>query len=1224
MKTFALRITQHVLQGLTALTITMGTASTYAVDLSSVPLTTSTATAVRPNLNFVLDDSGSMGWEYMPDHAGRANLCKSSSNWNATLCTHGDPPFANSDFNGIYYNPNITYTAPVNGDGSFKPDQFRMLSGVKKWDQVQTEPYLNPSSIINLETGFPDRVWCNTEDPSGSAVTNSSLGTSTVCRRNGYNYTGSPTATVGYNYPNSTYKYLASNYVSASLSTTAPYYYTVASIQWCKDTALLSCQVRKDATYKYAKYGAFTRRDITTTKCPSPSGCPVSGRTYENEMTNFANWYAYYRIRLSMAKSSVGRAFASLDDSYRVGFMTIHTTAAGPLYLPITTFNAANKVTWYNKLYSITASGGTPLREALSTAGRMFAGKVLTDPMEYSCQKNFTILSTDGFWNGSALPLTVGGTAIGNVDNSVARPKYDGGLLAGTSAGTSAGGANTLADAAYYYYASDLRDTGFSNCTSPSSGLNVCDNNVPPSKKDPASHQHMTTFTIGMGLDGLLEYRPDYDTATAGDYYAIKSGSKNWPSPFADNPTAIDDLWHAAVNGGGTYYSAKNPQALTDGLGDALRDVGSKDGAAAAASTSNPQVTTKDNYIFSSNYRTVSWDSIVKRQRINTATGELIPTVDWEAGSILNTMVSGASDVRTIYMFSGAAANKLKNFEWASMTAAEKVNFDVAAWADPATKLSHWAALSSAGQTAGKASGALVGYLRGRTGLEDDVGSPELSFRGRDSAMGDIVNAETVFLRDSPNDYVDAGYETFKSSIVPSYLARREGVLFGAANDGMLHAFNATTGRELWAYVPTVVLPNLYKLADKNYAHEFYVDGTPIVGDVYDGSNWRTILVGGLNKGGKGYYALDVTDPANPKALWEFCDDSAMCTQTDANVGYGYGTPVIAKLDNGSGTGAWVVIVTSGYNNADGKGYLYVLDPVTGAKKFPAITTSCTGSNCGLAKISPWIKSAEDSTAMRVYGGDLAGSMWRFDINNTIAPAGLEAFKLAQAGNSATGLIQSITTKPELGDLNGTPIVFFGTGRFIGVSDKADMSINSFYAVKDDLTALVGLGTLRTNAGMVKQTLTAGVNAEGKNIRTNSNNAVDWSTKLGWYLDFPVGGERAFTDPVLALGTVSFTTNIPASGDPCSGGGISWLYQLDWKTGGAVLTADKSSTGLLVAAEFLANEFATRPVLVQLPSGKVVQLVQLNKGGDKSIVVDGLVFTVPARGRRSGWREIIE
>ena len=1221
MTTIALRRLQEILQILAGFTIAIGTVNTLGVDLSSVPLTTSTSTSVRPNVNFILDDSGSMGSDFMPDHVAGEKLCKSSSAWNNAYCDNGDPPFSNADFNGVYYNPKIDYKVPVNGDGTYKPDQVRISAGVKKWDQVQTDPFGSSSSTINLETSFQDQVWCKSSaSSSDTTFANSTSPTSTKCRRNGFAYTASPTVSAGYNYPDGTYNNNASAMGVSAVA--GPYYYTVASIQWCKDTALASCQTRKDPLYKYAKYGAFTRINITATNCTST--CPVSGRTYENEMTNFANWYAYYRTRLNMAKSSVGRAFATLDDNYRVGFMTIHTTDTSTRYERIKTFDSAQKLKWYNRLYGITTTGSTPLRAALSNAGRMFAGKLFDDPMEYSCQKNFTIMSTDGFWNGSEIGLTIGGTAIGNVDNSAARPKYDGGLLATTSAGTSAGGADTLADTAYYYYKTDIRDTGFSNCTSPNTGLDVCLNNVPPSKNDPASNQHMTTFTIGLGVDGLLEYRSDYQTAPTGDYASIKSGAKDWPSPKADDLTAVDDLWHAAVNGGGVYYSAKNPQALADGLGDALREVGSKDGAAAAASTSNPQVTTKDNFIFSSNYRTVFWDSTIKRQRLNTVTGDLISTVDWEAGSLLNTTVSTSSDTRTIYMFNGAASNKLKNFSWASMNTAEKAYFDIASWADPTTKLSHWATLSSTGQSAGKTAGALVGYLRGQTGLEDDAGNTDIPFRGRESALGDIVNAETLFLRESPFEYADAGHAAFRNSIIPAIPARKTGVLFAASNDGMLHAFNAVTGIEMWAYVPTIVLPNLYKLADKNYSHEFYVDGTPIIGDVFDGTNWRTILVGGLNKGGKGYYALDVTDPASPKALWEFCDNAALCSQTDANIGYSYGSPVIAKLDNGSGTGDWVVMFTSGYNNADGKGYLYVLNPVTGATKFTPIVTSCTGSNCGLSELSPWVKAIDDNTAMRVYGGDLEGSMWRFDINNTIAPSGREAFKLAQAGNPGTGLIQSITSKPELGNLNGTPVVFFGTGRLIGVSDKGDSSINSFYAVKDDISATTGLGILRTNSGMVKQTLTAGVSKDGKNIRTNSNNPVDWTTKSGWYLDFPVAGERDFTDPILALGTISFTTNIPALGDPCSGGGISWLYQLDWKTGGAVLSADKTSSGQLIAAEFLANEYATRPVLVQLPNGKIVQLVQLNKGGDKSIVVEGLSFVGPAKGHRSGWREIIE
>ena len=351
MKIFALRRTQYLLQGLAGLTIAVGVANSLAVDLSSVPLTTSTATAVRPNVNFILDDSGSMGSDFMPDHVSGEKLCKSTANkWNDAYCDNGDPPFANSDFNGIYYNPKIDYKVPVNADGSFKPDQVRVASGVKRWDQVQTDPFGSTSSTINLEIGFPDLVWCNTNSPSSIEVNTSALATNTVCRRNGYAYASGSTVAADYNYPNSTYKNLKS-------INGGPYYYSAASIQWCKDTALLSCQARKDPTYKLAKYGVFTRRDITVTACAL--GCPVSGRTYENEMTNFANWYAYYRTRLNMAKSSVGRAFAGLDDSYRVGFMTIHTTDTSTRYERIKTFDSAQKTKWYNRLYGITTTGST-------------------------------------------------------------------------------------------------------------------------------------------------------------------------------------------------------------------------------------------------------------------------------------------------------------------------------------------------------------------------------------------------------------------------------------------------------------------------------------------------------------------------------------------------------------------------------------------------------------------------------------------------------------------------------------------------------------------------------------------------------------------------------------------------------------------------------------------------------------------------------------------------
>ncbi len=1228
MNTHLLHFTSRLVARLLAAPLLLAYCTAQGTDLSNTPLTTSTATAMRPNILFVIDDSGSMASNYMPDYVNDT-LCRkaTSSGW-STSCTEGDPPYFSADFNGIYYNPTFSYKPPVNADGTSRAEQFRLASGVRRYDQVQSDPFLSPGSTSNLETNFPDKLWCTTNNPTAAQKSSASLPTSTVCRRNGLVYTAAPAVAANYNYPNTTY----SNQVGV---TGAPYYYTLASIQWCTAWTGGTCQARRNSAtgYTFPRYGVFTRTDITATTC-TPT-CP-SGRTYDAEMTNFANWYAYYRTRIALMKTGVGRAFAGLDDSYRSGFMTIHTSKSDDSdYVPIRTFNAAQKTAWYDKLYSIQPGSGTPLRSALSTAGLMYAGKgipKLLDPVEYSCQKNFTILSTDGLWNGDSGFKVDGSSAVGNQDNNLAtmpRPKYDGNLSPTTFATDSNfGGSDTLADISAYYYNTDLRTSALGNCVGALGGAtDVCNNNVPPSRKDPASHQHMTTFTIGLGVDGIRAYRPDYETASTGDFAQIRSGALNWPIPQGNDDTTIDDLWHAAVNGGGTYYSAKNPQALSDGLGDALREVGTRTGAAAAASTSNPQITTTDNFVFSANYRTAFWDSVVRRRRINIATGAINKEIDWEAGAILNTMTDATQDTRNILIFKSGAPDNLAQFSAANLSPAQTAYLDINSWADPATKLSQWAGLSVAGQTAAKSPGALVNFIRGRTGLEDDVGNPDLPFRGRENIMGDIVNAETLYVGKSEFRYLDAGHEAHVTWTANT--SNRQRTLFAAANDGMLHAFNAETGREMWAYIPSMVIPNLHKLADKNYTHEFYVDGTPEVGDVFVGGVWRTILVGGLNKGGKGYYALDVTNPATPKALWEFCDNATMCpTTNDANVGYSYGNPIITKL----GT-EWVVLVTSGYNNADGKGYLYALNPITGVKQF-SIATPCSGVNCGISKISGWIDSYQNNKTERVYAGDLEGSLWRFDVNNTIAPAGRDAFKLAILGNPP-GVLQSITTKPELSKVDNVPVVFVGTGRFLGVSDKVDTTVNSFYAIKDDLAT--AHGKIQGNSSFVKQTLTAGVSLTGQNILTNSNTAVDWSTKSGWYLDLPNSGERLFTDPVVSLGTLTFTTNIPTLGDPCSGGGISWLYELNWRTGGSVISAERTSTGQIISATYLANEFATRPVMVQLPNGKMISIIQLNKGDTVNAagteVTSGtssgtlsMQSTVPDRvqGRRAGWRAIVQ
>ena len=189
----------------------------------------------------------------------------------------------------------------------------------------------------------------------------------------------------------------------------------------------------------------------------------------------------------------------------------------------------------------------------------------------------------------------------------------------------------------------------------------------------------------------------------------------------------------------------------------------------------------------------------------------------------------------------------------------------------PATGLSQFCTsgicLTSAEQT--NAAGApLVNYLRG------DRTNEGTFFRARKHVLGDIVSSEARYVKAPQFSYSDPGYSAYKTA-----QSSRQAAVYVASNDGMLHAFNADTGRELWAYIPEMVLPELYRLADKNYSqnHRYFVDGTPEVGDVCTSNCtnpatavWKTILVGGLNGGGKGYYALDITNPASPVLLWEF------------------------------------------------------------------------------------------------------------------------------------------------------------------------------------------------------------------------------------------------------------------------------------------------------------------------------------------------------------------
>lgn len=997
-------------------------------------------------------------------------------------------------------------------------------------------------------------------------------------------------------------------------------------------------------------------------KASTRTDCAGSTCTYTEELTNFANWYAYYRTRIQMMKTSAGQAFTNIGSNYRVGFTTINNNSgsantSGTNYVRITDFTSSAKSTWYNMFYSISPTGATPTRASLSIAGRIFAGKnpyglsSSDDPMIYSCQQNFVILTTDGYWNETnetAVTQINGSTRVNNQDNvssTVSRPQYDGNgasdscpsggsCLGATCQGStnnnsSYSSCNTLADVAEYYYTTDIRDqTAFNNCTGAkdSSGntYDVCANNVPSGSLDTAKTQHVTLFTLGLGVDGLLNYVSDYQTATSGDFYAISQGNNDWPQVKNNDITGVDDLWHAAVNGRGQYFSARNPTSLSSGLATALAGVSARLGAGAAAATSNLEPVTGDNYAYVASYTTVKWYGNLEARQVNTQTGVVDGAAIWcetdisanattgatDCSGQMKALVGTTSDSRNIYFYDSSKSNKLSSFTWNNLSSSQKCLFDISASTScsPKVTLSQYSTLSTT-QKANATGANLVNYLRGQYGYEirDSNSVDNQIFRQRTSALGDIVDSQPVYVKKPYFTYTDPGYATFQTNN-----ASRTGMVYIGANDGMLHAFNASTGVEQWAYVPHQVMAQMYLLADSNYAnlHRYMANGAPSIGDICvsncndtSAATWKTILVAPFNGGGAGYYALDITDPANPQALWEI--DSS----TDANLGYSYGAPVVTK----DASGNWVVLVTSGYNNnsatgSTGKGYLYVINPTTGAIKNKLATTAGdTTTPSGLSKISAWADyPTQNNQATYIYGGDLLGNMWRFDFNNNVVA------KIATL-TDPSGTAQPITTRPELtsiSDTNGTErVIYVVTGEYLTLGDLTNTQTQTVYAFKDLYDSQGTITSPRTS--LVKETIAVDANGTTRSVATNSNTADLSGSDLGWYVDLPESGERGNIDPALIAGSLLVPSNVPES-NVCTAGGHSWLNVFDYKKGAVKTVSIYSANAIIVGM-----------VVLQVAGGFVVNVTNSDNPTpmlEQNVPWQGITGAV--LGHRVNWREL--
>lgn len=1248
-----------------------------ASDIAPSPINYLISSQVKPNIYFVLDDSGSMQWSYLGDEVV-INGYEKTVGYRSYLC------------NKIYYNPLVNYEVPVKADGSAYPAQ--------DFNAALYDGFKPDSVAVDLATNF---VAWRTANSTLSIPPN----TTTVTYHSdcSTNY-GAPCTTSNNDYPNRP----EPAYYFVYQGTQANRLGDSSSEDHCLNSSLSS-----------------NWRKIVVGSNSGPGSA--------DERKNFANWYSYYRTRILSMKTAVGRAFRDMGSQFRVGFSTIgysgvNSNNAG--FLKISDFDAAHKQLFYQKLYAINPLASTPLRAALAKAGRLYAGKLLTgadDPVRFSCQQNFTILSTDGYWNtnwesGSYGPKKIDGiTDVGNQDHDLPRPLYDGGLMAvpiraakltirpsstskepymvvyaikvdgkdlmsvGTQVDIGAGAdsdflssllaggvatninqqgyravaqgkdiyiiapqstsqnlgvpeveqygnidvsiepfkdiprnngtSNSLADVAAYYFRTDLRQPAFSNCFTE---RDVCINNVPiPQGSRDGNFQHMVTHTLGLGASGSLHYREDYPEASSGDYAEIVNGRRDWPDPmFFSGPERVDDLWHAAVNGGGRYFNASNPESLSKALADTLSAIRASIGAAAAASTSSQQPVEGNNRVFSSRYRSIYWDGDVEARRINLSDGTLSVAIEWSASNQLDALIGSQSDRRKIWMQSLTDAGQIKNFLWSELSAAEKVLFQNRCAS--VSKLSQCQNLSSTKQA--EFSGErLLNYLRGQYGFEDRVENYLKLFRRREHTLGAVMSAQPIYVGQPAFRYADENYGIFRDK----EQVNRKGMLYVAANDGMIHALDAGTGVEAWAFIPAAVLPDLYKLADTQFGQQstYVLDGTPVAGDVCPGpapvrcaaTDWRTILVTGLGSAGREFFALDVTNPDNPKSLWRFNPSN------DSDLGFAMGRPVITKRRDGR----WVVALTSGYNNiqpGSGQGVLFILDAYTG-ELLQKITTGqgSATSPAGLAQINAWIDSTLDNTVSRFYGGDLLGNIWRFDIDDLYPPSGKEAVLIASLIQDRTA--QPITTRPELSEVRiGTqrlPVITVGTGSYLGMTDLAVRSVQSIYTIKDELAAK-GYGDIRASKNLVQQTLLHGASAN--ELIGATTQAVDWQNNAGWYVDLNTiqnSGERITLDPEQQLGVLRVVSNVPDQ-TACRSAAQSWIYEFDYLTGSYLPLA----TGRIVARKVSDTSLIAGMRTVALGQ-KVIGLLTDESGAVLSVSSVAPASTVNAV-KRVTWRELDE
>lgn len=883
----------------------------------------------------------------------------------------------------------------------------------------------------------------------------------------------------------------------------------------------------------------------------TPSG--NTSALQQAELRNFANWYQYHRSRNKMAKAGASEAFGRLGRNYRVGFDTIWNRGGG-------TASPAGATPAYPIPYA--SNGGRFESNSRDTfySRLQAAGASGNTPLKGALQRAARYFQTDDPWkvNSTGAMLTCRQNfAILTTDGYW---NDDSGYVAVGNADASTN--RDVDNNAPQYpdtFTDTLADVAYKYWSTDLRASMA--NNVLTSAADPADWQHMVTFGVSIGLQGTLN--PELAPPNPWNVDPTTGGT---------GPKRIDDLWHASLNGRGKFVVANNSDRFAEALIGALSAIDSRSASGSNIASSSTKTDTST-LTFVAGFTSGTWAGDLIASPFNSALTGVSTTPDW---ILSQTFAAGRANAnfanRTVLTRKGGAAALF--------------NSSLATASDFAVRT---------GQTDAATAAENIAYLRGDRSRE--VGQAGGTLRRRTHPIGDIVNSSPAYAEDTKTVYI-------------------------GANDGMLHAINADSadtsnrGKVLFSYVPKGIdYTAMASLSATAYEHRYFVDGQIDVTSRANQGNGRNILVAALGRGGRGVFALDVTNPTamtTSSALW---DETTQDTTTEPNMGYVLGRVLIRK-GNGDKTYAFV---PNGIESPNGSATLFVyeLDANGGIASTTRLVADASGGNglmsLGLADLNG------DSKVDTVYGGDLKGNVWRWDFSGTTLPT--SAVRLFQARDSAN-VAQPITGGLAVGrDSYGSIFVGFGTGRFISSTDMpgvATQTTQSLYGIKDQSTTIAGRASLQERT----------IPYTGAGTRGFENYDLLPAGRLGWFIDLPVP-ERVVSSPTIYGSAMYVSSIVPPTGSDCNSSvGSGFLNAINLFTGtspesGSYFagggTVGDGVVGSVAVTGGMPTEANVTSALVTVGTGAF----STEDGGAGN--TESEEITPPAGGRpaRVSWRELV-